>query len=155
MLRTIRYWQICLVILKKPGGNYRQRPNNGNMKYVIRVPRNAWEASKFDRENVNSLWANDILKELEALMYMSFFQKIPPSLRKAMLDVYQFAPLWMICYVKVDLRIKARLVIGLHVVNSSVHEVYASNMKLVSDRMLMKIVAENNLRVMTGDIGNA
>ena len=72
-----------------------------------------------------------------------------------MVDGYQFAPLWMICYVKVDLRIKARLVIGLHVVNSSVHEVYASNMKLVSDRMLMKIVAENNLRVMTGDIGNA
>ena len=61
----------------------------------------------------------------------------------------------MIFDVKVDLRIKARLVIGGHVVNSYGHEVHMITMKLVSARILMTITAVNNLEVMTGDIGNA
>ena len=61
----------------------------------------------------------------------------------------------MIFDVKVDLRIKARLVIGGHIVDSSVHEVYAITMKSISARILMTIVSPNSLDVMTGDIGNA
>ena len=61
----------------------------------------------------------------------------------------------MIFDIKVDLRRNARLVIRGHVVNSSDHEVYASTMKSVSDRILMKIASANDLDVMAGDIGNA
>ena len=62
-------------------------------------------------------------------MAVSFFKKLPFSLRKARTNGFQFGPLWMIFDVKVELRIKYRLVIGGHVVYSSGNEVYASNMK--------------------------
>ena len=68
--------------MKKTGGKDRKRPNNINMKYGIRVPRNAKEATQFDRKNRNSLWEKDILKELESLMLMSVFKKPPSSLHK-------------------------------------------------------------------------
>ena len=57
--------------------------------------------------------------------------------------------------VRVDLRRKARLVIGGHVINSSRHDVYVSTMKYFSDRILMTIAVANNLDLMTGDIVNA
>ena len=85
---------------------------------------------------------------------MSVFRKPLLSLRKARAKGYQIAPLGMILNVRVDLRRKTRLVIGGHIVDSSGHEVYASTMKSVSAIILMKIVAANNLEVMTGDIGN-
>ena len=61
----------------------------------------------------------------------------------------------MIFEVKVELRRKARLVIGGYVVNYSGHNVYASTRKSVSDRILMTIAAVNILYVMTGYTGNA
>ena len=95
------------------------------------------------------------MKELDALMSMKVFRELPSSLRKARAEGFQFALLRMIYDIKVDLRRKARLVIGVHVVGSSGHKVYASITKSVSDRILMKIAAANNLDVMTGDIGNS
>ena len=77
-------------------------------------------------------------------MSMKVFRKLPLSLRKARAKGFQFAPLWMIFGVRVDLRRKSRLVIGCHVVNSSVNEVYEITMKSVSARILMKIAAANN-----------
>ena len=61
----------------------------------------------------------------------------------------------MIFDVKVDLRRKARLVIGGHVVDSSGHKVYTSTMNSVSARILIKTEVADNLDVMTGDICNA
>ena len=81
---------------------------------------------------------------------MVFFKKLPSSLRKARAKGYQFAPLWVIFDVKVDLRRKSRLVIGGHIVNLSRHEIYASTMKAVSARIMMKIVDANNMDVMKG-----
>ena len=95
------------------------------MKYGIRVPRKAKETAQFDQENVNKLWNNAILKELEALVSMKVFSKLPSSLRKTRAEVFQFALLRMIFEVKVDLRRKERLVIEGHVVHSSGHKVYA------------------------------
>ena len=95
------------------------------------------------------------MKELEALMSMKLCRKLPLSLRKARAERFQFALLRIIFYVKVDLRRKARLVIGGHVAGSSGHKVFASITNSVSARILMKIAAKNNLDVMTGDIGNA
>ena len=141
--------------MKKPSVKDQWAPNNGALKYIIRVPRNAKEAIQFDQENGNKIWADAILKELEALMSTKVFRKLPSSLQEATAKVFQFVPLWMIFDIKVDLRRKARLFIGGHVIYSSGHEVYASTMKSVSASILMKITAANNLDVMMGDIGNA
>ena len=44
ILRPLKYQQLFLDRLKKPGGKDWQQPNNGNMKYGIGVPRNVKEA---------------------------------------------------------------------------------------------------------------
>ena len=87
-------------------------------------------------------------------MSMSVFKKLPYSLYKAMAMGYQFAPLHLIIYVKVDLRRKARLFIGLCVVDSSRNKVYMITMKSVSASILFSVAAENGLEVMMGDIDN-
>ena len=122
MLRPIKFHQLCLEILKKPGGKERRVPNNSGVKYRIRFPRNAKEAVQFDTYNGKLTWQNEILKELDALMSMKLFKKILSSLRKAREKGFQFAPLRIIFDIKVDLRRKSRLVIGGHVVDSSGQE---------------------------------
>ena len=154
MLQPLRYHQIRLARPKKHGGKDRRSPNNSGLKYSIRVLRNAKEATHLDQDNGNKLWTNKTLKELEALMSMKVFRKLPSSLRRARARGFQFVPLRMIFDIQVDLRRKDRLVIGGHVVDFYGHGVYASTMKSVSDRILMKIEAANNLYVMKGDIGN-
>ena len=52
-------------------------------------------------------------------------------------------------------RLKSRLVLGGHVVDSSGHDVYASNMKTISARALMLIASTNKMDVLVGDIANA
>ncbi|MGH7955002.1 MAG: reverse transcriptase domain-containing protein, partial [Gloeomargaritales cyanobacterium] len=68
---------------------------------------------------------------------------------------YQFAPLQMIFTVKSDLRRKARLVVGGHVVDSGDLPTYASTVKGMSVRLLFLIAAINKLDVLSADIGNA
>ena len=77
MLRPIRFQRLLLERLKEPGGKDQRRLNNSNMKYGIRVSRNAKEVVQFDRENGNPLWENAILKELGALISMGVFKKKP------------------------------------------------------------------------------
>ena len=55
MLWLLRYQQLLLARLKKPGGKDRHAPNNSRMKYGIIVPRNDKEAAQFDQENGNLL----------------------------------------------------------------------------------------------------
>ena len=55
----------------------------------------------------------------------------------------------------VDFKRNSRLVIGGHVVKSTEKEVYASTLKSVSARILIKIAVANNLDFMTGDIDNS
>ena len=62
---------------------------------------------------------------------------------------------WMIFTVKPDLRRKARLVIGGHVIDSEGHSTYASTVKLQSVRLLNLIAKANGLKCLSGDIGNA
>ena len=57
--------------------------------------------------------------------------------------------------VKVDFRIKACLVIVVHVVDSTIHKVYEYTIKSVSARTMLKIGASKVLGFMTGDIGNS
>ena len=62
ILRQLSFQRICLAVLKKTGGEDQRHTNNGNMKYDIRLPSNAKEATQFDGENGKSLWSNNILK---------------------------------------------------------------------------------------------
>ena len=103
MLRPLRYHQLRLARLEKPGGKDRRAPNNSGLEYGIKVPSNAKEAFHVNQDNCNKLLANAILEELEALMSMKLFRKLPLSLCKSRAKVFQFAPLWMISDVKVDI----------------------------------------------------
>jgi hypothetical protein len=47
------------------------------------------------------------------------------------------------------------MVLGGHMIDASGHDTYATNMKGISARILMLIASANELRVLTGDIGNA
>ena len=87
-------------------------------------------------------------------MPMGVFTKILSSLRKARAEGYQFTPIMMIFDIKVDLRRKTRPVIRGSVVDYYGNKVYASTMKLVSDRILITVAAENYLELMMGDIEN-
>ena len=71
------------------------------------------------------------------------------------LKVLKIGRLRMIFDVKQGLRRKARLVIGGHMVDSSVHEVYVSAMKQHSSRIMEINAKGNNLEILVGDIGNA
>ena len=45
----------------------------------IKVPRNVKEALQFDKENGNTLWADAIKKEMDALIAMDTFELFPPG----------------------------------------------------------------------------
>ena len=77
MLRLLKFYRNFCAILKKHGEKFQSTPNSSGVNYGIRVQRNAKEAEKFDKENVSLLWKDAILKELESLMYMKVFKKIP------------------------------------------------------------------------------
>jgi hypothetical protein len=139
----------------KAGRNKRKSNPMGSYKYGIYVPRNTEEALKVDEANGNTLWAEAIRREIKALWEMGTFELIDKAQLQAKQGSFQYAPLRMIYDVKQDLRRKARLVIGGHVIDSSGTEVYASNMKTISARILMLIATANKLQVRTGDIGNA
>jgi hypothetical protein len=126
-------------------------------KYGIRVPATAKEAYELDQVNGNSLWADAIKKELEAIMKYDTFQFLDNSEAKVIRadSDYQYAKVWLIFDVKQDLRRKARLVIGGHMVDPRGNDVYASHMRAESARILMTIADANGMSVAVGDISNA
>jgi Reverse transcriptase (RNA-dependent DNA polymerase) len=83
---------------------------------------------------------------------MKTFNFIAQSNQNTITKSHQYAPLRMIFTVKQDLRRKARLVIGGHIVDAKDHELYASTMKGVSIRLLLLIATANKLDVLCGDI---
>jgi Reverse transcriptase (RNA-dependent DNA polymerase) len=54
-----------------------------------------------------------------------------------------------------DMRYKARLVVGGHVIDSSDYTTYSSVIENISVRLLFLAATHQNLGIMTGDIGNA
>ena len=141
---------------KKPGRDNRSKSKAPVLKYGIMVPRTVAQALKLDEQNGDTQWQEAIKKEIDALMEMNTFKILSYEETKSFnREGFQYAPLRMIFDVKQDLRRKARLVLGGHVIDASGHDTYASNMKGISARILMLIAAANDLLVLTGDIGNA
>ena len=125
-------------------------------KFGIKIPQNTRQALLLDRINKNTKWADAIAKEMDGLDRLAVFEYHPPGKSFPKEEGWQFAPLRMIYDVKqADLRHKARLVVGGHVVDSSHLIKYSSTVQDISVRLMMLLVAANNLNFLAGDIGNA
>ena len=140
--------------IRRISRNKRNEKKGARTKYGIEIPRNVKEALIMDERNGNTLWADAIMKEMSALEKAKVWSFYPPH-HKLPPD-YQYAPLQMIFDVKQeDLRRKARLVAGGHVVESSMWESYSSVVQQRSIRLLETIALNEGLSFVTGDIGNA
>jgi hypothetical protein len=141
---------------KKLSRNARNARRETREKFGIRIPNNIQEALEFDRQNGNTKWGDAIQKELAALQRLDCFEFIAPDTTLHKSDGWQYAPMHMIFDIKQeDLRYKARLVMGGHVVDSSQHTTYSSTISDISVRLLMLVATQNNLNLMVGDVGNA
>ena len=122
-------------------------------KYGIEVPRNVKRALELDRKNKNSYWADAIKKEVTALTDVDCFDFKDPDFKPD--ATFQRTTLHIVFDVKQDLRRKARLVAGGHLVDILDHPVYSSMVKGISIRLLNVIAHKAGLRQLVGDIGNA
>ncbi|MGH7955023.1 MAG: reverse transcriptase domain-containing protein [Gloeomargaritales cyanobacterium] len=159
-IRTIRRLQSSMQrtsdgpAKRRKSRNSRNADNSNNVLFGIRVPKNVKEAYALDAINGNKLWAEAIDKEMGALEKMECFEYHEPTYKPG--PDYQYAPLRLIFTIKKeDLRHKARLVIGGHVVDASMYNSYASTVQALSLRLLLTVAAANDLDIATGDIGNA
>ena len=134
----------------------RKKKQKHNEKFGIKIPNDTREALELDRINGNTKWADAIAKEMNGLERLGVFAFHHPDTKFTKTEGWQYAPLRMIYEIKQqDLRHKARLVVGGHVVDASSHVVYSSTIKDISVRLLMLISVQNKLSFMTGDIANA
>jgi hypothetical protein len=126
------------------------------VKMGIEVPRNTREALFFDKQNKNTLWADAIFKEMSGLRRLNVFKFHAPNYKCDRKEGWQFAPMHMIFDIKQqDMRFKARLIVGGHVIDSSDYTTYSSVIENLSVRLLFLAAAHQGLGIMTGDIGNA
>ena len=108
------------------------------MKFGISIPNSVREALLLDAKNKNNLWSEAIKKEMTALDNAGVFQYKSPNYEIP--KEYQFAPLRMIFKIKQeDLRRKARLVAGGHVIDSSMYESYLSVVQTMTLRLLQTV----------------
>jgi hypothetical protein len=124
--------------------NTRNAKEKKKEKFGIRIPRNTKEALIFDKENNNSLWAETIAKEMDALHRLDCFEFHEPNFNFKRSEGWQFASMHMIYDVKQeDLRHKARFVVGGHMVDSTSHITYSSTIQDITIRLLMILSIKN------------
>jgi hypothetical protein len=123
-------------------------------KYGIEVPKNTKHALELDEKSGNNLWAEAIDKEVNSLIDMSVFEFHPSDYRPT--NDYQKTTLHCIYDVKHDLRRKARMVAGGHLIDvPSDVQIYASQVKPISVKLISVIAHAQGLEEVCGDIGNA
>jgi hypothetical protein len=130
----------------------KQRPTE-RLKYGVVVPRNVAQAYELDRINGNNFWHDAIRAEIDSLITLECFEFYDVGHHPG--DKYQWASLTIIFDVKQDLRRKARLVAGGHLVDSLDNNVYSSTVKDISVRVLHVIAHRMKLKLLCGDVGNA
>jgi hypothetical protein len=109
-----------------------------------------------DKQNKNTKWADAIAKEMEGMKRLDVFEFHSPGKRCPKDQGWQYASMHMIFDVKKeDLRHKAQLVMGGHMIDSSNHVTYSSTIQDLSVRLVMVVAAQNELDLMVGDISNA
>ena len=152
--RINRTHHVKNITLRRLSRNKRQNLKRDWVKYGIKVPISVKEALELDKLNKNNLWGEAILKELGALQKAGVFSFYPPTHKVG--KEYQYCPLRIIFDIKQeDLRRKARMVAGGHVIDSSMYESYSSVVQMRTIRLLETVAMNEGLKIMTGDIGNA
>ena len=91
--------------------------------------------------------------EIDALIALQCFEFRPQDQKPG--KEYQKTTLVMIFEVKHDLRHKARLVAGGHLVDVLDNSVYSSCVKNISVQLLHVIAQKHKLDQLSGDVGNA
>ena len=95
----------------------KKRPKRKQVfKYGVEVPCNVAHAKELDEQNGNTYWQEAIEKEISSLVQMECFEFKPASFKPG--SAYQWTTLTVIFDVKQDLRWKARLVAGGHLVDA-------------------------------------
>ena len=152
--RTLRLDHHKEMKIRRVSRNQKTKKKKDRVKFGIEVPNNVRHALLLDKKNKNTAWSEAILKEMTALTKAGVWEFKPPHYKVP--KGYQYAPLTLIFDVKQeDLRRKARLVAGGHVVDSSMYESYSSVVQTRTIRILETIALNEGLRFVTGDIGNA
>ena len=125
-------------------------------KFGIQIPLNTRQALMFDQQNNNNKWETAIAKEMTVLDQLNCFRYHPSHKRFPRSQGWQFASVHMISDIKAQyLRHKARLVVRGHMIDSSMHNTYSSNVQNLSVRLLMLVAAKAGLSLAACDIGNA
>ncbi len=119
----------------------------------LEIPRNTREATYLDRKNKDNKWGDAMKKEIGSIQEHGTLRFLPPGAKPP--KGYQKAPLRMIFDIKPDLRCKARLVAGGHMIDARGHTSYSSVVRLDSIRLLNVIAKAQGLEVLAGDVGNA
>ena len=152
--RTQQLFDIKEMKIRRLSKNQRSIKKKNKVKFGIEVPNNVRHALALDKKNGNNAWSEAILKEMSALTKAGVWEFMPPTFKVP--KDYQYAPLTLIFDVKQeDLRRKARLVAGGHVVDASMYESYSSVVQTRTIRLLQTIAMNENLNLVTGDISNA
>ncbi len=130
----------------------KQRPKE-LLKYGVEVPRTVSQAYELDKKNGNTFWHDAIKLEIDSLIGLECFEFHPRDYKPG--SGYQWTSLTIIFDVKQDLRRKARLVAGGHLVDSLDNNVYSSTVKGISVRVIHFIAHKMKLKLLCGDVGNA
>ena len=101
-------------------------------KFGIRIPINTIQALQFDKENGNTKWAEAIAKEMTSLDKLGCFEYHGTEKQLNKSDGWQYATSHMIYDIKSqDCQYKARLVVGGHMIDASIHTRYSSNVQSI------------------------
>jgi hypothetical protein len=122
-------------------------------KHGVQVPQNVEQAIKLDEANGNTAWQDAIEKEMSQLIRLKRFDFKPTNHNPG--DDYQKPKLRLIFGVKQDLRRKARLVAGGHLVDVLDNHSYSSTVKGVSVKLLHAVAHQQDQNQLCGNVMNA
>ena len=122
-------------------------------RYGVQVPQTVKQALQFDAKNGDDSWQKAIEKEIGTLTSVECFVFKPKDYIPE--GDWQRTRLRMIFDVKHDLRRKARLVAGGHLIELREQQVYSSTVKPISVKILHVIAHKQGLEQLCGDVGNA
>jgi hypothetical protein len=125
-------------------------PKLSTFKHGVQVPMSVDMARKLDIDNRNTAWEDAVKSEMKDLFDLECFDI--KSIGFLPGDDYQKTMLTIIYDVKQDLRQKARLVAGGHLVDPSDHSVYSSTVKGISVKLLHAIAHKADLSQLCGDV---
>ena len=110
----------------KMSKNERKKGKKDWEKFGYKVPNNSRGALLLDNKNGNNLWADTTSKDITELHRLGLFQLYPPRTNFENKDGWKYSQMHIIFDVKQkDLRNKARIVVGGHVMYSMEHTTYS------------------------------